>query len=226
MDNPTGHYRLDLSVETDRQVRDLAHLRHWCWSDAGVHGCCSSWHSYYLLPVTKRTRARLVGTGIPANTATGRTFETRSSTMRRSSWRVRLPCGTHPRAWYAHLWIDVATGDFDLFGTPAGVLDFDYTSTQRPKRYARKMRRKAYVALGTQLKKMLGTLNIRKPTANEKNTQWIPPFVEAEEELHEDSPEALEKYPPLLYAMDGAKRWCMGTSNRVVCAVRWAPVIK
>jgi len=133
---------------------------------------------------------------------------------------------THPRAWYAHLWIDVATGDFDLFGTPAGVLDFDYTSTQRPKRYARKMRRKAYVALGTQLKKMLGTLNIRKPTANEKNTQWIPPFVEAEEELHEDSPEALEKYPPLLYAMDEAKRWCMGTSNRVVCAVRWAPVIK
>ena len=84
----------------------------------------------------------------------------------------------------------------------------------------------ANYTLPDNFKKMLGTLNIRKPTANEKNTQWIPPFVEAEEELHEDSPEALEKYPPLLYAMDDAKRWCMATSNHVVCAVRWALVTK
>ena len=113
-------------------------------------------------------------------------------------------------------------GDFPLFDTPGGVLEFDFTSTDRPKRYARKMRRKyvtcrgggrcpvtsasltrtlvcrLYTDLGKKLKAGLAKLTVRKPTPDESDPQWIPPVVEANEEMHEDSPEALELYPPLM----------------------------
>jgi len=93
--------------------------------------------------------------------------------------------------------------DFPLHETPGGVLEFDYTSTDRPKRFARKMRRKAFAQLVDKLSKGVRSMKVKRPTSNQRNPQWIPPFVEEEEDLHEDSPEALSQYPPLVCVGSG-----------------------